>query len=77
MEYVGHYFGELTMCVHTSHCCKDHGCKYGDSDCPVETGRLKQEYPCEMCSYEEREHRYFTLQKKQQLNNDVNEQDHF
>lgn len=36
--------------VHTSHCCKDHGCKYGDDACPVVTGRLKQEYPCEDCS---------------------------
>lgn len=35
--------------VHISHCCKWHGCKYGDSDCPVVTGKVKQEYLCESC----------------------------
>ena len=39
--------------THTSHCCKQHGCKYGDGDgCPVENGRLEQEDPCEQCSDE-------------------------
>ena len=35
--------------VHTSHCCAKHGCKYCDEACPVETGRLQQEHPCEDC----------------------------
>jgi hypothetical protein len=35
--------------VHTSHCCSLHGCKYGDSDCPVELGTHTQEYGCEDC----------------------------
>lgn len=36
--------------VHTEHCCKDHGCKYGEDDqCSVMQGR-KQSYPCEQCS---------------------------
>jgi hypothetical protein len=35
--------------VHSSHCCKWHGCKYGDPDCPVVTGKVKQEYLCEYC----------------------------
>lgn len=35
--------------VHTSHCCEVHGCKYGESDCPVENGKYEQEYPCESC----------------------------
>lgn len=35
--------------VHVSHCCIHHGCKYGDTDCPVETGRSQQAYPCERC----------------------------
>ena len=35
--------------VHASHCCKWHGCKYGDDDCPVVTGLIKQEYLCEWC----------------------------
>jgi len=39
--------------VHAAHCCKDHGCKYGDSDCPVANGITKQLYPCEDCESEE------------------------
>ena len=34
---------------HISHCCKWHGCKYGDFNCPVVTGKVKQEYLCEDC----------------------------
>ena len=37
--------------VHTEHCCKVHGCKYGDADCTVVTGKKKQAYPCESCMY--------------------------
>jgi len=33
--------------VHETHCCKRHGCKYGDEDCPVELGLIKQRYKCE------------------------------
>lgn len=36
--------------VHASHCCKWHGCKYGDPDCPVVAGEVEQSYPCEYCS---------------------------
>ena len=36
--------------VHTEHCCKEHGCKYGEDDCPVVTGKKIQSYPCEICS---------------------------
>lgn len=36
--------------VHAAHCCKWHGCKYGDPDCPVVNGEVEQEYPCEYCS---------------------------
>jgi len=36
-------------CVHTEHCCVDHGCKYGDEDCPVETGQKPQSFFCENC----------------------------
>jgi hypothetical protein len=48
-----HNFG-----AHPSHCCRKHGCKYGDdhypeeSDlggCPVVDGRIDQEYRCEDC----------------------------
>lgn len=35
--------------VHIEHCCTRHGCKYGDSDCPVRNRRAAQSYLCEMC----------------------------
>ena len=35
--------------VHASHCCKWHGCKYGDEDCPVTNGQVAQMYLCEDC----------------------------
>ncbi len=45
--------------VHASHCCKWHGCKYGDDDCPVVLGQVEQEYPCEYCSDELEEEDYY------------------
>lgn len=38
--------------VHTEHCCIQHGCKYGDNDCPVYSNRTQviQSYPCESCN---------------------------
>lgn len=36
--------------VHTSHCCKWHGCNYGESNCTVVAG-ARQEFPCETCSW--------------------------
>lgn len=36
------------LSVHDSHCCPKHGCKYGDSDCPVELGR-EPGLSCEYC----------------------------
>jgi hypothetical protein len=40
--------------VHATHCCTDHGCKYNylGEDCPVTTGEVEQEYPCEYCDDE-------------------------
>lgn len=38
--------------VHTEHCCVIHGCKYRDDDCPVETEKLIQSFPCESCQYD-------------------------
>jgi hypothetical protein len=32
--------------VHTEHCCKDCGCKYGDDDCTVVTKTRVQSYDC-------------------------------
>lgn len=37
--------------VHGFHCCKEHGCKYGDADCPVWQGTEEQAYPCETCAW--------------------------
>jgi hypothetical protein len=34
--------------VHDAHCCQDHGCKYGDSDCPVVL-RKEEGIWCEDC----------------------------
>lgn len=42
----------MNIGVHTSHCCKWHGCKYNDNSCPVENGSYSQEYPCEVCRFE-------------------------
>lgn len=44
--------------VHTEHCCAEHGCKYGDEHCPVETGKKVQSFPCESCD-EESSQTYF------------------
>lgn len=39
--------------VHTEHCCAIHGCKYGDDDCSVATGRKMQSFPCETCDFDD------------------------
>ena len=39
---------------HNTHCCKEHGCKYGDADCPVEIGNLPG-IRCESCGPDMRE----------------------
>jgi len=39
----------MNIGVHASHCCKWHGCKYGDEYCPVVLGRVEQLYLCEYC----------------------------
>jgi hypothetical protein len=35
--------------VHSTHCCKKHGCKYCDDNCPVVLGLEPQEYRQECC----------------------------
>jgi hypothetical protein len=35
-----------------SHCCVRHGCKYAYKGCPVKTGQVTQDHPCEQCTYE-------------------------
>ena len=46
--------------VHAAHCCKWHGCKYGEDEiCPVVLGKVEQEYPCEWCSEELKDEKYY------------------
>lgn len=40
---------ENQKCVHTEHCCRIHGCKYGDKNCPVWLGFKTQSFSCEYC----------------------------
>lgn len=39
--------------AHTEHCCLQHGCKYGDDDCTVITGKAEQSFRCELCLEED------------------------
>ena len=48
--------------VHASHCCKWHGCKYGDENCPVVLGIIEQHYPCWDCNDLLNEEEYFRSQ---------------
>lgn len=41
--------------VHGSHCCIQHGCKYGDPTCPVFLGLVKQECRQECCQDADRD----------------------
>ena len=34
----------MNVAVHETHCCVDHGCKYGDHDCPVASGEVEQRH---------------------------------
>lgn len=43
----------------STHCCKNHGCKYGYADCPVETGVEPQQYLCEYCTWALQEEEVF------------------
>jgi hypothetical protein len=40
------------MNAHDTHCCIEHGCKYGQEDCPVANGVRRQQYMCETCMFE-------------------------
>ena len=46
--------------IHASHCCKWHGCKYGEKDCPVVKGKVEQLWPCDDCYDEMEEADYYT-----------------
>jgi len=45
-EQLNKVLGSQRRCIHTEHCCKNCGCKYGDEDCPVVLGTKEQTYPC-------------------------------
>lgn len=63
--------------VHQTHCCIEHGCKYGDEDCPVTSGEIKQDYICEWCSEDGiksvnellSKTKYLSLEEKQEIIN--------
>lgn len=55
-------------CVHTEHCCKIHGCKYGNDNCPVMTEQKDQSFLCETCywyieEYERFKHGYADIRE--------------
>lgn len=39
--------------THVTHCCSEHGCKYGHPQCPIKTGELVQDHPCEACEFDD------------------------
>ena len=49
----------MNVSVHASHCCKWHGCKYGNEDCPVVLGKVKQEYLCKYCDQDLENEEYY------------------
>lgn len=55
----------MNIGVHISHCCKWHGCKYNDPNCPVENGQVEQEYLCEWCSELLKDEEYLTTRLQQ------------
>lgn len=69
--------------VHRTHCCKKHGCKYGDEYCPVVLGHVKQDYKCEsgdfdngcfepeIAELQKQEGYFFTPEQFNQLLSDV------
>lgn len=44
----------MEMTVHGAHCCKKHGCKYMNPECPVVLGTEEARYGCEDCDFEKR-----------------------
>jgi hypothetical protein len=41
--------------VHVTHCCARHGCKYGDTNCPVVAVTVVAIGGCEACDFEREE----------------------
>ena len=38
---------------HIANCCKEHGCMFDATDCPVELGQVKQDHQCTVCGWED------------------------
>ena len=51
--------------VHRTHCCKKHGCKYSDEDCPVVLGHVEQDYRCEENNFDDCFEPNFDLDKQE------------
>ncbi len=52
--------------IHTEHCCKDHGCKYGAANCTVASGQLKQSFECEACALVHEDRTYWINRLRQE-----------
>lgn len=59
--------------VHVHHCCVDHGCKYGDVDCPVALDLFEQHHDCEYCEIEDKEEEYYKNYKPRERKRRKNE----
>ena len=55
--------------IHRTHCCILHGCKYGDKDCPVADGTIKQDYVCEHCDVYDNIHTMEELNERIEIDN--------
>lgn len=55
--------------VHSRHCCIEHGCKYGEEDCPVWLGYEKQDHHCEICMWCTEELYNIPTVSEEELNN--------
>ena len=50
----------INIGVHKNHCCKEHGCKYMDDNCPVVLGTVIQNRPCIDCDEVMQKHLHST-----------------
>ncbi len=55
--------------VHNTHCCRRHGCKYGDNDCPVEFGDAEG-VKCEWCEEDDREYDFRLIEVLKMLDDE-------
>jgi len=53
--------------MHTSHCCVQHGCKYGDNNCPVTKLQAKQNHECSQCCRQKEQPEHVRVKNLQKL----------